>query len=67
MKTIFITMLILIGIMGAAQETPILLKVHCQPAGEDTTFLKYDFVYNEDGLYTVTFTDEMTGDSFLKM
>lgn len=65
MKAILITMLILIGIMVAAQETPILLEVHCKPAGEDTTFLKYEIVYDEDGLKAATLTDAMTSTWFL--
>jgi hypothetical protein len=62
MKKLLFISLMLIGMMTKAQDPPKLLKVNCKPAGEDTTFLKYEFEYNEIGLKAVTFTDSMTGE-----
>lgn len=51
----------IIGMVSIGQATPKLLKVYCKPAGEDTTFLKYQFDYGDEGnLKSVMLTDSMT-------
>ena len=65
MKIILTFCLMLILMMTSAQETPKLLEVNCKPAGEDTTFLKYEFEYDENGLEAVTLTNAMTSEWYI--